>query len=148
MDPTKIMNASGRSVRQRRPPEREQIIADALVGFASELRLTDAAELMSMIQSDQAANLADLVNSSTELFFKSGTMRYALSASFKAPWDVTPTVEIDMEFRHAAVCAFFRLTIGQRCAGVEIQDILFEEKGLTEFAKAERLSCALESARL
>ena len=148
MGPTKTLKASGRSPRQGRPPEREQIIADALVGFASELRLTDAAELMSMIKNDHAANLADLVNSSTELFFKSGTLRYALSASFKAPWDATPTVEIDMEFRHAAVCAFFRLTIGQRCAGVEIQDILFEEQRLDDFAKAKRLSHALETARL
>ena len=148
MGPTKTMNAPERSRRQRRPLVREQIIADALVDFASELRLTDAGELMSMIQNDHAANLADLVNSSTELFFKSGTLRYALSASFKAPWDATPTVEIDMEFRHAAVCAFFRLTIGQRRAGVEIQDILFEEQGLDELAKAERLYCALETARL
>jgi hypothetical protein len=148
MGPTKTMNAPGRSPRQRRPLEREQIIADAVVGFASELRLTDAAELVAMIQNDHAANLADLVNSSTELFFKSGTLRYALSASFKAPWDATPTVQIDMEFRHAAVCAFFRLTIGQRRAGVEIQDILFEEQGLDDFAKAERLYCALETARL
>ena len=148
MGPTKIMNAPGRSPPQRRPPEREQIIADALVDFASELRLTDAAELMSMIQKDQAANLADLVNSSTELFFKSGTLRYALSASFRAPWDATPTVAIDMEFRHAAVCAFFRLTIGQRRAGVQILDILFEERGLDDFAKAERLSDAFDAARL
>jgi hypothetical protein len=148
MDPAKTLKPSGRSPRQGRPPEREQIIADALVGFASELRLTDAAELMWMIQNDHAANLADLVNSSTELFFKSGTLRYALSASFKAPWDATPTVEIDMEFRYAAVCAFFRLTIGQRRAGVEIQDILFEEQRLDDFAKAERLSYALETARL
>ncbi len=148
MGPAKTLKPYGRSPRQGRPPEREQIIADALVDFASELRLTDAAELMSMIRNDHAANLADLVNSSTELFFKSGTLRYALSASFKAPWDATPTVEIDMEFRHAAVCAFFRLTIGQRRAGVEIQDILFEEKRLDEFAKAQRLSYALETARL
>jgi len=147
MGPTKTMNAPRRSPQQRQPPEREQIIADALVGFASELRLTDAAELMSMIQNEQAANLADLVNSSTELFFKSGTLRYALSASFKAPWDATPTVEIDMEFRHAGVCAFFRLKIGQHRAGVEIQDILFEEPGLDDFDKAERLSHALETAR-
>jgi hypothetical protein len=118
------------------------------VGFASELRLTDAAELMAIIKNDHAANLADLVNSSTELFFRSGTLRYALSASVKAPWDATPTVEIDMEFRHAAVCAFFRLTIGQRRAGVEIQHILFEEQGLDDSAKAERLADALETARL
>jgi hypothetical protein len=144
----KTMSAPGRVGRQRRPLERERIIADALVDFASELRLTDATDLMSMIQNEQAANLADLVNSSTELFFKSGTLRYALSASFRAPWDATPTVEIDLEFRHAAVCAFFRLKIGQRRAGVEIRDILFEEKGLDDLAKAARLSYALESARV
>jgi hypothetical protein len=138
---------------ERRPPARpararEQIIADALVEVASELRLTDAAELILMIRSDHAANIADLVNSSTELFFKSGTLRYALSASFRAPWDATPVVEIDMEFRHAAVCAFFRLKIGWRRAGVEIIDILFDEHGLDDLAKAERLSAAFESARL
>ena len=148
MGPTKAMNPVGRGPRSRRPFAREQIIADALVDVASELRLTDAAELMSMILNDHAANIADLVNSSTELFFKSGTLRYALSASFTAPWDATPIVEIDMEFRHAAVCAFFRLKIGQRRAGVEIIDILFDEQGLDELAKAERLSAALDSARL
>jgi hypothetical protein len=145
MGSTKPLNAPA---RQRCPPACEQIFADALVDVASELRLTDAAELMSMIRNDQAANIADLVNSSTELFFKSGTLRYALSASFKAPWDATPTVEIDMEFRHAAVCAFFRLKIGERRAGVEIIDILFEEQGLNDFTRADRLSAALKSARL
>jgi hypothetical protein len=142
------MKAPSPCPRPRRRFTREQIIANALVNVASELRLTDAAELMSMIRNDHAANIADLVNSSTELFFKGGTLRYALSASFKAPWDATPTVEIDMEFRHAAVCAFFRLKIGERRAGVEIVDILFEEPGLDDLAKTERLSAAVESARL
>jgi len=146
MGATKALNAP--RPEQRRLPGRDQIIADALIDVASELRLTDATELMSMIRNDHAANIGDLVNSSTELFFKSGTLRYALSASFKAPWDATPTVEIDMEFRHATVCAFFRLKIGQRRAGVEIIDILFEEPGLDDFAKSERLAAALENARL
>jgi hypothetical protein len=134
--------------RPRRPHSREEIIADALVDVASELRLTDASELILMIRDDHAANIADLVNSSTELFFKSGTMRYALSARFKAPWDATPIVEIDMEFRHATVCAFFRLRIGERLAGVEIIDVLFDEQGLDEGAKADRLFAAFKSARL
>jgi hypothetical protein len=141
------LNARGRRPRRRRSFPRERIIADALVDVASELRLTDAAELMAMVKNDQAANIADLVNSSTELFFKRGTLRYALSASFRAPWDATPSVEIDMEFRHARVCAFFRLTIGERRAGVEITDILFEEPWLDDLAKTERLSAALKSAR-
>jgi hypothetical protein len=145
---TRASNAQAQCPRLRRSFPREQIIADALVGVASELRLTDAAELMAMIKSDQAANIADLVNSSTELFFKSGTLRYALSASFKAPWDATPAVEIDLEFRHAGVSAFFRLKIGERRAGVEIIDILFDEQGLDDFAKTERLSAALQGARL
>src|SRR5271165_327151 len=147
MGPPKTLRAAPRA-RQRGLLERERIIADALVDVASELRLTDAAELIHMIRSDQAANIADLVNSSTELFFKSGTLRYALSARFRAPWDATPVIEIDMEFRHKAVCAFFRLKIGQRRAGVEIIDILFDEQGLDDFAKAERLSAAFASARL
>ena len=148
MGPATTLNARGLGPRPRRSFMREQIIADALVGVASELRLTDAAELMSMIKNDQAANIADLVNSSTELFFRSGTLRYALSASFKAPWDATPAVEIDMEFHHAGVSAFFRLKIGERRAGVEIVDILFDERGLDDSAQAERLSAALASARL
>ncbi len=147
MVPSKATEAApGR--RPRRPPDRERIIADAVVDVASELRLTDAAELVAMIRNDHSANIADLVNSSTELFFKSGTLRYALSASFHAPWDATPMVALDMEFRHAMVSAFFRLTIGQRRAGVEIMDILFDEQGLDERAKAERLTAAFDGARL
>jgi hypothetical protein len=142
------MNQAGRRLLPRRSRTHEQIIADALVDVASELRLTDPTELILMIRSDHAANIADLVNSSTELFFQSGTLRYALSARFQAPWDATPAVEIDMEFRHAAVCAFVRLKIGQSRAGVEIIDILFDEQGLDDIAKAERLSAALDDARL
>jgi len=142
-----LPKAAAEPRRARRPIDRERIIADALVDVASELRLTDAAELVAMIRNDHAANIADLVNSSTELFFKSGTLRYALTASVKAPWDGPPVVVLDMEFRHAMVSAFFRLTIGQRLASVEIMDILFDEKGLTERAKAQRLAAALRGAR-
>jgi len=147
MGSTKALRAAPHA-RPRRPLERERIIADALVDVASELRLTDPAELIVMIRNDNAANIADLVNSSTELFFRSGTLRYALSASFMAPWDATPVVAIDMEFRHGMVSAFFKLTIGQRRAGVEIIDILFDERGLDERAKAQRLLAAFESARI
>jgi hypothetical protein len=132
----------------RRQLDRERVIADALIDVASELRLTDVVELINLIRNDEAANLADLVNSSTELFYKSGTLRYALSASFKAPWDATPEVALDMEFCHAMVSAFFRLTIGRRRAGVEIVDILFDEEGLDEMAEVERLIAALASARV
>ena len=65
MGSAKALSAAEYGARPRRPPARERIIADALVDVASELRLTDAAELMLMIHNDHAANIADLVNSST-----------------------------------------------------------------------------------
>jgi hypothetical protein len=148
MGPTKTMRQDVHGTGAGRSADRERIIADALVDVASELRLIDASELILMIRNDHAANIADVVNSSTELYFKTGTMRYALSANYRASWDATPVVAIDMEFRHGMVSAFFRLTIGQRRAGVEIIDILFDEQGLDEPGKADRLSAALARARL
>ena len=103
MGPTKTMKPAGRAPGASSVRRANKSSPTRWWTSPANCRLTDAAELMSMIRNDHAANIADLVNSSTELFFKSGTLRYALSASFKAPWDATPVVEIDMEFRHAAV---------------------------------------------
>ncbi len=126
----------------------ERAIAEALGDVAAEIRLTDVAELIDLIRNDQAANLADLIHSSTELFFKSGTLRYALSADFAAAWEAAPEVALDMEFRHAAVSAFFRLTLGRRRMAVEVLDVLFDEMDLDDEAKSGRLAAALASARL
>ena len=86
---------------------RSETIGAAMVDVASELRLTDPSELILMIRGEQAANIADLVNSSGELFFRGGALRYALSAGCDVQWDSTPTVRLDMEFHYEAVSAFF-----------------------------------------
>ncbi len=126
----------------------EEMIANAMVDVATELRLADPSELILMIRGEQAANIADLVNSSSELFFKSGTLRYALSAGCDVRWDSTPIIRLDMEFRHAAVCAFFRLMIGRKRAAVDILEVLFDDDNLDGAAKDERLSAAIAGARL
>ncbi len=126
----------------------EQMIADAMVDVATELRLADPSELILMIRGEQAANIADLVNSSSELFFKSGTLRYALSAGCDVQWDSTPTIRLDMEFRYAAVSAFFRLMIGRKRAGVDVVEVLFDDDGLDGAAQDQRLSAAIAGARL
>src|SRR5215469_13492017 len=84
MGPTKAMNPAGRGPQPRHPLASEQIIADALVDVASELRLPDAAELMSMILNDHAANIADLVNSSTELFSRAAPCLRAVGKLHRA----------------------------------------------------------------
>ncbi len=126
----------------------EQIIADAMIDVATELRLADAGELVAMIRGDQTANIADLVNSSTELFFKSGTLRYALTAGCCVQWDATPVIRFDMEFHHAQVCAFFRLLIGRTRAGVELIEIMFDEDRLDCRLREKRLTAAIADARL
>jgi hypothetical protein len=126
----------------------EEMIANAMVDVATELRLADPSELILMIRGEQAANIADLVNSSSELFFKSGTLRYALSAGCDVQWDSTPIVRLDMEFRHGAVSAFFRLMIGRKRAAVDVVEVLFDDANLDGAAKEERLSAAIAAARL
>jgi len=138
------------NIRQTEPRRivHEEMIARAMVDVATELRLADPSELILMIRNEQAANIADLVNSSSELFFKSGTLRYALSAQCDVQWDTTPVVRLEMEFHYAPVCAFFSLMIGQKCAAIDVAEILFDDETLDNEAKDERLSAAIASARL
>ena len=127
----------------------ERIIADAIVDVATELRLADPIEFLAMIRAEHAANIADLVNSSSELFFKSGALRYALAAGCEMGWETTPKVCLDMEFRHSAVTVFFRLTIGRARAGVEVLDIFFDDGSeLTGLETNDRLARAIADARL
>lgn len=127
----------------------ERILADALVDVATELRLVDPTEFILMIRGDQAANIADLVNSSSELFFKNGALRYGLAAGCHLRWESTPTVSLDMEFRHAAVCVFFRLMIGRARAAVEVLDVVFDdEQAPAREGDHERLQAAIANARL
>ena len=126
----------------------EKIVAESIVDVATELRLADVSDLMLFIRCDQAANIEDLVNSSTELYFKNGTLKYALAAGCSVRWDTSPTVLLDMEFRHAGVSVFFRLVLSQSRAAVEIIDIFFDETGLAEDDKTQRLIEAVADARL
>lgn len=125
--------------------DHERVIADAIVEVATELRLSDPTEFILLVRGQQEANIADLVNSSSELFFRKGSLRYALSADCSLSWGSTPSVTLDMEFRHDRVTAFFRLTLGGLRARVEVLDVLIEAD---DGEAAGRLRDALADARL
>ena len=125
----------------------EKIIAEAIVDVATELRLADVSDLMLFIRSDQTANIEDLVNSSTELYFKNGTLKYALAAGCSVRWDCPPTILLDMEFRHVGASVFFRLVLSQSRAAVEIIDVFFDETGLDREAATQRLIEAVADAK-
>jgi hypothetical protein len=126
----------------------EKIIAEGIVDVASELRLVDADELVLLIRNNQQANISDLVNSSSELYFKAGTLKYGLVSGCEVGWDRSPTILFDMEFGHASISAFFRLMLGRSRAGVEILDVVFEEGDLSLSEQTRRLADAIADARL
>lgn len=61
--------------------KREQILAEAISPVASELRLLDAADLISLLRFESYGNLADLVASAAELYFLPGTVNFGLGAT-------------------------------------------------------------------
>jgi hypothetical protein len=126
----------------------EKIIAESIVDVATELRLADVSDLMLFIRSDQTANIEDLVNSSTELYFQNGTLKYALAAGCSVQWDAPPTILLDMEFRHVGVSVIFRLVLSQSRAAVEVIDIFFDDEDLDQEVRTQKLMDAIADAKL
>ena len=66
--------------------EREKALAEGMRDVASELRLVDPADFIAFIRTEQFGNIRTLVNSSTEMFFKPGTICFGLSGEVELPW--------------------------------------------------------------
>jgi hypothetical protein len=126
----------------------ERIIAEGIVDVASELRLLEVPELVAMIRREESLNIADLVNSSTELYFRSGALRYASCADYCVQWDTAPVIILGLEFRHPPVSVLFRLLIGRRSASVELLRESYDLENLSEDKKIEILTEAIAKARL
>lgn len=107
--------------------EREKIVADAICAVASELRLIDVADLISMLRFERHGDLADLVASAAEMFFLPGTVRLGIGGDYSLDWGGQPRVVLDLEIRPKGVTIYARLTLEQDCGGVEIDHIAFEE---------------------
>ena len=94
---------------------------------ASELRLVDATDYIAFIRTEQFANIGNLVSSSTEMFFRPGTVLFGASADANLVWGGTPSVSLDMEFRHLGVNVYFRLILEEQQAGIEIDFVSFDK---------------------
>ena len=107
--------------------EQEKIVADAICSVATELRLVDVADLISMLRFERHGDLADLVASAAEMFFLPGTVRLGIGGDYYLDWGGQPRVVLDLEIRPKGVTIHARLTPEQDCGGVEINHIAFEE---------------------
>jgi hypothetical protein len=129
--------------------EHERVLGEAIVGVATELRLADPTEFILLVRGEQEANISDLVNSSSELFFKKGALRYGLAADCALGWGSPPSVTLDMEFHHDRVTAFFRLILGGQRAAVEVLDVTVDETpGGEQGGAVDCLRKAIAAARL
>ena len=85
--------------------QREKALADGLRDVAAELRLIDATDLIAFLRTEQFANIANLVNSSSELYFKPDTLSFGQSGDINLKWGEAPAIALDMEFHHMRVAS-------------------------------------------
>ncbi|MCF3639589.1 hypothetical protein LXM94_06360 [Rhizobium sp. TRM95111] len=105
--------------------QRERIVAEAIGPVASELRLLDAADLVSLLRFECYGNLADLISSAAELYFLPGTVVFGAGGDYKLDWDTEPEVVLDLELRPEGVTVYTKLFLAKEHAGVEITHVAF-----------------------
>lgn len=128
--------------------EREKALANGLRDVASELRLVDPADFIAFIRTEQFGNIRNIVNSSTEMFFKPGTITFGQSGEVDLPWGHAPSILLDMEFHHFNVSAYFRLVLQSFRAGVDITYVSFEGGSDDPDKNTQRLIEAIDDARI
>lgn len=127
---------------------REEAIAHAIQSVAAELRLIDVTDLIGYILAEKHGNIGDLVRSSTELFFKDDTLRYGSAASVDLTWGNTPTIRLDLEFRHMGVWVYFGLILSALRASVDMYHIEFADADADPQENTRQLIAAIQDARI
>lgn len=128
--------------------EREKALGHGVRELASDLRLVEPADYVGYVRTERFANIANLVASSAELFFKPGTICFGHSGEVDLQWGQPPAVALDMEFRHMHVNVYFRLVLEADKAGVEITYLTFEGASNVPDDNTRRLVEAINDARL
>lgn len=107
--------------------EREKILAEAISPVATELRLLDAGDLLSLLRFECYGSLSDLVSSAAELYFHPGTVNFGAGGEYRLEWNGQPEIVLDLEIKPRGVSVYARLTLADTQAGIEIDHIAFEE---------------------
>lgn len=127
--------------------QRERILADAISPVASELRLLDAADLISLLRFERYGNLADLVSSAAELYFHPGTISFGVGGEYRLEWDSEPEIELDLEIRPQGLTIYAKLALTKSHAGIEISHIDFQNPSASPEENTAFMARALTHAR-
>jgi hypothetical protein len=124
------------------------ILENGLKDVVDELHEIDPVDLVSFIRFGSFSAIEDLLQSSTELFFKEGTLTFAWTAGVEMDWGDVPTVTLGMEFHHRMVSVFFNLSLRALDRMVVVGGILFDPECHDPIEKLDRLSEAVADAHL
>jgi len=127
--------------------EREQILAEAISPVASELRLLDAADLISLLRFECYGSISDLVLSAAELYFLPGTVNFGLGGDYKLEWGGPAEVTLDLEIKPEGVTVYAKLLMTEHHAGIEISHIAFQNPSADPHENTETLARSLRAAR-
>lgn len=127
--------------------EHEKLVADALRPVATELRLIDAADFVSLLRYERWGSLTDLVNSAAELYFLPGTIRFGIGGDYMLDWNRLPQIALDLEINVEGVTVYAKLSLTDELAGVDISHIFFHRPSSNPQDDTALLADSLAKAR-
>ncbi|UJW76070.1 hypothetical protein [Rhizobium sp. SL42] len=127
--------------------QRERIVAEAISPVASEMRLLDAADLISLLRFELYGNIADLISSAAELYFHPGTVNFGSGGEYRLEWGGPPEIVLDLEIKPRDITIYAQLTLTNETAGLEINHIAFHETAGDPDANTLMLEQRLREAR-
>lgn len=124
------------------PAACEAILAHAVVDVLTDLRQIDYDRIADLILRQSHSNIADLVTSAAELFFRADALSYAWSSGLVLLWEEQPQLFLDLEFRFEGLFCIFRAQLSTTAAAVALKSVVFDgpvetgEEALAVFRRA------------
>ncbi|WP_320143776.1 hypothetical protein [uncultured Cohaesibacter sp.] len=120
----------------------------AMKDVITELRLVDAAHLISYVFTDSHANISDIVASSSELFLKANTLFYRGEATTQLDWSTPPTLRLEMAFRHLDLDARFGLNLIGDVSTITMHSVRYDDGSDSNSCDLERFVNVLTDAHI
>ncbi len=127
--------------------QREMIVAEAINPIATELRLLDPADLISLLRFECYGSIADLVSSAAELYYHPGTINFGAGVEYKLEWEGVPEIVLDLELKPKGATVYARLILADRHAAIEINHVSFQNPSENPDENTEFLRGSLAAAR-
>jgi hypothetical protein len=136
------------NLRNKHTAEREEILAEGIQKVVAELRLVEVIDYVAFLRMDLVGNVADIVNSSSQLYLKAGTLRFGNEGDVHLGWGSMPSIDLAMEFHHQDITVHFRLGLAATKASVTITFMVFADQEADPDINTARLQAAIDDARL